>query len=105
MARTNAIGKWSYSCETGHGLLILHDLLRPVNILREIQQRFASAWEGLADNPPELLAQVRASQDPKFGDYQANCAMPLGKRLGKPPREIAAEIVRRLEIADFCQPP
>lgn len=76
-----------------------------MNILREIQRRFAVALDGLADNSAELLAQVRASQDPKFGDYQANCAMPLGKRLGKPPREIATEIVRRLEISDVCEPP
>ena len=59
----------------------------------------------MADNPAELLAQVRASQDAKFGDYQANCAMPLGKQLGKPPREMAAEIVGRLNIADLCEPP
>jgi arginyl-tRNA synthetase len=31
--------------------------------------------------------------------------MPLGKRLGKPPREVAAEIVQRLEIGDICEPP
>jgi arginyl-tRNA synthetase len=76
-----------------------------LNILREIQRRFAAALDGLAENPAELLAQVRASQDPKFGDYQANCAMPLGKRLGKPPREVAAEIVQRLKIGDICEPP
>jgi arginyl-tRNA synthetase len=79
--------------------------LSSVNILQEIQRRFAAALTGLADDPGELLAQVRSSQDPKFGDYQANCAMPLGKRLGKPPREIAAEIIGRLQIADLCQPP
>jgi arginyl-tRNA synthetase len=76
-----------------------------VNILRELHRRFATALTGLADNPAELLAQVRASQDPKSGDYQANCAMPLGKRLGKPPREIAAEIVSRLQIDDLCEKP
>ena len=31
--------------------------------------------------------------------------MPLGKRLGKPPREIAARNHRPLEVADLCQPP
>jgi len=76
-----------------------------LNILREIQRRFAAALDGLAENPAELLALMRASQDPKFGDYQANCAMPLGKRLGKPPREIATEILRRLEIGEICEPP
>jgi arginyl-tRNA synthetase len=76
-----------------------------VNILREIQRRFSAALTGLADNPTELLTQVRSSQDPKFGDYQANCAMPLGKKLGKPPREIATEILKRLEIGDLCEAP
>jgi arginyl-tRNA synthetase len=76
-----------------------------VNILRELHRRFAAALTGLAENPTELLSQIRASQDPKFGDYQANCAMPLGKRLGKPPREIAAEIVSRLQLDDLCEKP
>ncbi|HZZ27002.1 MAG TPA: arginine--tRNA ligase [Pirellulales bacterium] len=76
-----------------------------MNILHELQSRFATALSGMVDNPAELLLQVRASQDPKFGDYQANCAMPLGKRLGKPPRQIATAIVAKLEIDDLCEPP
>jgi len=80
-------------------------LVYTVNILHEIQRHFAAALTGLADDPAELLSQVRSSQDPKFGDYQANCAMPLGKRLGKSPREIAAQIIGRLEIGDLCQTP
>ena len=43
-----------------------------------------------------------ASVDPMIrrsahADYQANAAMALGKRLGKPPREVAAAIVRHLD--------
>ena len=48
---------------------------------------------------------IRASQDPKFGDYQANCAMGLAKKLGKKPRDVATEIVEQLDIADLCDPP
>jgi arginyl-tRNA synthetase len=51
------------------------------------------------------LDMVRPSQDPRFGDYQANMAMTLGKQLGRPPREVAQEIVARLDVADFCLPP
>ena len=43
---------------------------------------------------------ILPSQDAKFGDYQANLAMPLGKQLGKPPREIAQQIVAKLDVAD-----
>jgi len=31
--------------------------------------------------------------------------MPLGKRLGRPPREVAAQIARRLQLDDLCEPP
>src|SRR5438045_1352401 len=40
-----------------------------------------------------------------FADFQANVALPLGKRLGRPPREVAAELAARLEVADMCAEP
>ncbi len=76
-----------------------------MNILAELQNRFRQALAGLADDRDELVALVRPSQDPKFGDYQANFAMPLGKRLGRPPRDVAAEVVARLAVDDLCHPP
>ena len=41
-------------------------------------------------------ALVRPTQDPKFGDFQINGAMPLGKELKKPPRELAQPIAEAL---------
>ncbi|RIK84627.1 MAG: arginine--tRNA ligase [Planctomycetota bacterium] len=79
-----------------------------MNTLAELRQRFSTALLDLAGDAAtaaELAALVLPSQDPKFGDYQANCAMPLGKRLGKPPREVAAALVERLDLADLCEPP
>ncbi|WP_017653126.1 arginine--tRNA ligase [Fortiea contorta] len=46
-----------------------------------------------------------AASNPKFGDYQANVALSLSKRLGKQPRAIAATIVEELDIAAICEPP
>jgi arginyl-tRNA synthetase len=40
-----------------------------------------------------------------FADFQANDALPLGKRLGRPPREVAAELASHLEVGDICTPP
>jgi len=40
-----------------------------------------------------------------FADYQANVALPLGKRLGRPPREAAADLAGRLNVSDICEPP
>lgn len=76
-----------------------------MNILTKLRDRFHSALDGIVDDPTDLLDMVRPAQDARFGDYQANCAMPLGKRLGKQPREVAAEIVDRLDIDDMCLPP
>jgi arginyl-tRNA synthetase len=40
-----------------------------------------------------------------FGDLQSNAALPLAKQLGRPPRDIAAEIVGHLDVGDICEPP
>ena len=79
-----------------------------MNVLAELRQRVALALTAISGDDgvaAELAAMVLPSQDAKFGDYQANCAMPLGKRLGKPPREVAAALVERLDVADLCEPP
>jgi arginyl-tRNA synthetase len=76
-----------------------------MSILDILKERFCSALAGLVDEPADLLDMIRRSQDPKFGDYQANFAMPLGKRLRRPPRDVAAEVVERLDVTDLCQPP
>jgi arginyl-tRNA synthetase len=45
------------------------------------------------------------SSNPKFGDYQANMAMGLSKKLGQPPRAIAQSIVDNLDVAAVCEVP
>jgi len=40
-----------------------------------------------------------------FADFQSNAALPLAKRLRRPPREVAAELAARLDIADMCAGP
>src|SRR5215468_9133970 len=72
----------------------------------------------MADPQEVLAARVRlalaaafgaeyADADPvirpsTFADYQANVALPLAKQLGRPPREVAAEIAAHLDVADVC---
>jgi arginyl-tRNA synthetase len=78
---------------------------RLMGILPDLKDRFRRALAGLTEGPDEWLEMIRQSQDPKFGDYQANFAMPLGKRLGRPPRQVAAEVLGRLDVAGLCHPP
>jgi arginyl-tRNA synthetase len=74
-----------------------------MNALAEIKTRFTKPLAALVDNPMDFLTMIRAAGDPKFGDYQANFAMPLGNRLKQPPREIAQRVVDNVELDDLCQ--
>src|SRR5512132_1270891 len=55
----------------------------------------------LADTDP----LVRPTQDPRFGDFQANVAMSLGKRIGRKPREVADALVAALDLAGIASKP
>ena len=74
-----------------------------MSILPELRERFRPALAALVEDPDPLLDLVRRSQDPKFGDYQANFAMPLGKKLGRPPRDVAADLLEQVHLDDLCQ--
>ena len=73
-----------------------------MNALSEIKSHFSAALAKLVDDPTQALGMIRPAGDPKFGDYQANCAMPLGKQLGKPPRDIAADLVADVSLDSLC---
>ncbi len=76
-----------------------------MTLLPNLQSRFRQALATLTDQPEPWLEMIRCAQDTRFGDYQANFAMALGRQLNKKPRELAAEVVARLDMADLCQPP
>ena len=77
-----------------------------MKLLTEIKARFKPALESLVDGAEQvdsLLAMIKPTQDDKFGDYQVNCAMALGKRLGKAPREVAGEMLEQIQLDDICE--
>lgn len=79
-----------------------------MNILVELRQRVDTALRDLVPDAKEraaLVDMVRPSQEAKFGDYQVNCAMSMKKLLDRPPRDIAADIVSRLNVSDLCEAP
>ena len=57
--------------------------------------------EAVAGIDPEL----RPATKPQFGHYQSNVALRLANSERKSPREVATDIVARLQIADLCEPP
>src|SRR5437773_8989401 len=76
-----------------------------MTLLQRLQRKFHEALQGFVDDPAPFAAMVRPAQDARFGDYQANCAMPLAKVLGKPPRAVAEGIKQRLHLDDLLEPP
>jgi arginyl-tRNA synthetase len=60
----------------------------------------ALAAAGLPD-----AGELTPATDPRFGDYQTNAALVLGKQRDENPREIAEKIIGNLDVGDVCQPP
>jgi arginyl-tRNA synthetase len=49
--------------------------------------------------------ELTPATDRRFGDYQTNAALVLGKQRGENPRELAERIVGQLKVGDLCEPP
>jgi arginyl-tRNA synthetase len=60
----------------------------------------ALAKAGLPD-----AGELTQATDPRFGDYQTNVALVLGKERGENPRVLAEKIVAHLDVSDVCKPP
>ena len=45
---------------------------------------------------------IRPCPDPKFGDYQSNALLSLAKARKLNPRQLAADVLARLDVADLC---
>ena len=68
-------------------------------LARRVQDGLAVAFgEAYRDTDP----LIRPSQ---LADFQANVALSLGRQLGRPPREVAAELAGALDVADICLAP
>ncbi len=49
--------------------------------------------------------ELTQATDRRFGDYQTNVALVLGKQRGENPRSLAAKIIEHLDIDDVCERP
>lgn len=76
-----------------------------MNILLFFQQNLSNALKELTEDPERFRDLVRATQDRKFGDYQINAAMSLGKQLHRNPRDVAGEIIQHLDVSGVCIDP
>src|SRR5436853_3035047 len=51
------------------------------------------------------VGELSQATDPRFGDYQTNAALILGKQRGENPRGVADKILKHLDTADLSVPP
>ncbi|MAT83149.1 MAG: arginine--tRNA ligase [Gammaproteobacteria bacterium] len=71
-----------------------------MNLKRLLNDRIAAALEAsLGEAAP---AVVQSAARPEFGDYQANGVMGAAKRLKRNPREVAADVVARADLAGIA---
>ena len=76
-----------------------------MDFLSELRSRLRTALTTLTDAPEPYVEMLKPAQDGKFGDFQANCAMPLAKLVKKTPRDVATELIAKLDVTDLCDPP
>ena len=88
-------------------LSILHELND--RLRGALGQAFPAATAAAEAEGSALDAQLGPASKPEFGDFQANGALALAKRLGMQPRVIATALVEKLEAAagfsDLCERP
>src|SRR5881296_3120175 len=61
--------------------------------------------EALAKAGLPTAGELTPASDPRFGDYQTNAALVLGKQRGENPRVLAEKIVAQIEAGDLCESP
>src|SRR5262245_39151768 len=75
---------------------VLHEL---------IEQRLRQAVSAVLPDADLTAILVRPCPDPRFGDYQCNAVMALAKARKTNPRQLATDVLARLDVADWCERP
>src|SRR5580698_1873214 len=70
-----------------------------------IEGRLQSAVKAVLPDAEVASVLVRPCPDPKFGDYQSNALMAIAKERKMNPRQLATDVVAKLDVTDICEPP
>ncbi len=69
---------------------------------QKIEQQVQSAVAALLPDADLSTVLVRPCADPAHGDYQTSALMALAKQRKMNPRQLAAEVLKRLDVRDWC---
>src|SRR3954470_16940791 len=67
---------------------------------RHIEQKLREAVKAVLPDADVRGVQVRPCPDPKFGDYQTNALMSLAKARKMNPRQLATDVLVKLDVQD-----
>jgi arginyl-tRNA synthetase len=70
---------------------------------KQIEIRLQLAVRAVLPESDSSSFLVRPCPDPKFGDYQSNALMSLAKSRKLNPRQLAAEVLTKLDVSEICE--
>ncbi|MEO5804834.1 MAG: arginine--tRNA ligase [Verrucomicrobiota bacterium] len=70
---------------------------------RFLEQRLQEAVRAVIPDAQTENLLVRPCPDPKFGDYQTNALMSLAKERKMNPRQLATDVLAKLNVAELCE--
>ncbi|MGH8024859.1 MAG: arginine--tRNA ligase [Limisphaerales bacterium] len=70
---------------------------------KQIEQHLQNALREVLPRADGSQALVRPCPDPRFGDYQTNALMSLAKALKLNPRQLAQDVLRKLDLSGLCE--
>src|SRR6202008_706253 len=72
-------------------------------IHKSIESRLQAAVSAILPGVDTSTVLVRPCPDPKFGDYQSNALMALAKERKMNPRQLATDVVAKLDVSECCE--
>ena len=78
-------------------------LISPVLPHKQIEVRLQQAVKAVLPDADVSVVLVRPSSDSKFGDYQSNALMSLAKTRKLNPRQLATDVIAKLDVTEWCE--
>lgn len=72
-----------------------------MSLIDELTDQFTAAVQSI--DKTQAQAEVTPSTQERFGHYQCNSAMKLGKALGKNPREVASCLIEKITLGPLIE--
>lgn len=73
-------------------------------LARLLQARLRDAVHAVWPEADLSSVQVRPCPEPRFGEYQSNALMALAKARKMNPRQLAQDVAKVLDVAEWCEP-